>query len=211
MENRGYYIIDGSHLFSSIFELWRIKPQFSGRKLEIGLFSEALIRKWSVYVGATIRVIYYFKQNDSRMRTLINIPDSFNPGTKNHWQIKECGESIEAVPQEELLKISERYRDHFTRSEKGLDIKLTCDVLMLIASNRASNFVFLVNDRDYLPLFESVEMLGGNVYLTALDNAQSIQKGLAKLADRYLTFDDELDALFGVTPSQPPQEPLQQV
>jgi len=75
---------------------------------------------------------------------------------------------------------------------------------MLVANGKASNMVFLVNDSDYLPLFESVQALGGNTYLTALDSNQKIHKKLANLADKYLTLDLELDQIFGVI-RQPPQ------
>jgi len=210
MENRGYFIIDGSHLFSSIYELWRTKPEFKDRKLDIGRLTEALTRKWSIYVGATIRVVYYFKQNDKRLKTMLVIPETDMPGKKDHWQIKECGESIKSIPEEKLQKISEQYRDHFIRAEKGLDIKLASDVLIFVSSGRASNIIFLVNDRDYIPLFEAIQYLGGNVYLTCLDSSQKIQKGLANLCDKFLTLDDELDNLFGVVRQQAEPQILQQ-
>lgn len=210
MENRGYFIIDGSHLFSSIYELWRTKTEFKDKKLDIGRLTEALMRKWSIYVGATIRVVYYFKQNDKRLKTMLVIPETDMPGKKDHWQIKECGESIKSIPEEELQKISEQYRDHFIRAEKGLDIKLASDVLIFVSSGRASNIIFLVNDRDYIPLFEAIQYLGGNVYLTGLDSNQKIQKGLANLCDKFLTLDDELDNLFGVARQQPEPPVLQQ-
>jgi len=212
MENRGYFIIDGSHLFSSIHELQRTKMEYAGKKLSIPLLTEALMRRWSLWVGATIRVVYYFKQNDNRLKTMVDIPEADEPGKKDHWQIKECGEPIDAVPDEQLQRLDAEYRDHFARSEKGLDGKLICDVLMLVASGKASNIVFFVNDRDYIPLFESVQALGGNTYLTALDGAQKVQKRLAKLADKFLTLDSELDAIFGVVrqPPQPEAQVLQQ-
>ena len=129
---------------------------------------------------------------------MLEIPETKCPGEKDHWQIKECGESIRAIPEDELQKISFQYRDHFARAEKGLDTKLTCDALLFVANNRASNIVFLVNDRDYIPLFEAIQDLGGNIYLTALDGSQEIQKGLANLCDKYLVLDNELDNIFGI-------------
>lgn len=210
MDNRGYFIIDGSHLFSSIHELKRTKTEYANKKLSIPLLTEALMRKWSLWVGATIRVVYYFKQNDNRIKTMLEIPEVDAPGKKDHWQTKECGEAIEAVPDDELQKLSPQYRDHFARSEKGLDGQLICDVLMLVANEKASNIVFLVNDRDYIPLFESIQSLGGNTYLTALDGSQKIQKKLAKLADKYLTLDSELDSIFGVVRQPSPQQQVLQ-
>ena len=77
MENRGYFIIDGSHLFSSIHELQRTKTEYAGKKLSIPLLTEALMRRWSLWVGATIRVVYYFKQNDNRLKTMVDIPEAY--------------------------------------------------------------------------------------------------------------------------------------
>lgn len=197
MENRGYFIIDGSHLFSSIHEIQRTRSEYAGKKLSIPVLTQALRDTWSPYLQGIIRYVYYFKQNDSRLKTMLDIPDADEPGEKDHWQIKECGEAIDAVPDYQLQRLDPKYRDHFSRSEKGLDGKLICDVLMLVASGRASDIVFLVNDRDYIPLFESTQALGGNTYLTALDSTQKIQKKLAKLADRYQTLDSYLDKIFG--------------
>lgn len=194
MDNRGYFAIDGSRLFSSIYEIQRTNPQFKDKKLRLSLFNDALVRKWSVYVGSTIRVVYYFKKNDKRINEMLEIPKVIEPGHKDHWQIKECGESLHSVPEAELQKLSPQYRDHFMRAEKGLDIQLACDVLLLAASGRASNMVLLVNDRDYVPLFQAIISLSGNVYLTALDSSQRIQEGLANLADRYLNLIPNLTA-----------------
>lgn len=199
MDNRGYFIIDGSHLFSSIHELQRKKTSYSGKKVDISKLTESLTRRWSLLVGSTIRVVYYFKKNDSRLKTMLDIPKANIPGMKDHWQIKECGQPIKSIPDSQIQKLDPKYRDYFARSEKGLDGKLTCDVLMLVATGKASNIVFLVNDRDYVPLFESVQGLGGNTYLTAIDSSLHIQKDLAELADKYLTLDSDLDSIFGIS------------
>jgi len=212
MDNRGYFIIDGSRLFSSIHELQRTKPEYSGKKLSISLLTKFLMLKWSPFIGATIRAVYYFKQNDNRIKTMLDIPEADEPDKKDHWRKIECGIPIKSIPEEELQKIDAKYREYFTRQEKGLDTKLICDVLMLVANGKASNIVFLVNDSDYLPLFESVQALGGNTYLTALDSSQKIHKKLANLADKYLTLDYELDQIFGVVrqTQQPESQALQQ-
>jgi uncharacterized LabA/DUF88 family protein len=47
-----------------------------------------------------------------------------------------------------------------------------------------------------LPLFESIQEQGGNVYLTALDSKQKISKDLADLADKFLTLDSQIKDLF---------------
>lgn len=199
MDNRGYFIIDGSHLFSNIHELQRKKPHLANKKLSIPKLTESLMRNWSLFVGSTIRVVYYFKKGDTRLKSMLDIPKANVPGSKDHWLIKECGQPLKSIPDTQLQKLDSKYRDYFARSEKGLDGRLTCDVLMLVATGKASNIVFLVNDRDYIPLFESVQALGGNTYLTAIDSSLHPQNDLAELADKYLTLDSDLNSIFGIS------------
>jgi len=198
MDNRGYFIIDGSHLFASIFDLKRKITKYADNKLIISAFAEALMRKWSLHIGTMVRCVIYVKKGEKRVTEMLDIGDVNTPGEKSHWRIKECGQSVPSIPDSELQKIDQKYRDHFLRAEKGVDVQLVCDVLSLASNGRASNFVFLVNDRDYIPLFESLQSLGANVYLTELSTKLNMQKSLIDLADRYLTLDEELDSLFGV-------------
>lgn len=210
MDDRGYIFVDGSRLFSSIAELWRTRKKYNKKPLHVGRFCQALQRVWSLNVGSLTRIVIYVKPNDRRLKEMVIVPKTESPGEKDHWRIIECGVSINAVPDAELQKLSARYRDHFARAEKGLDIKLACDALLLVSSGRISNVVFLVNDRDYLPLFESIHSLGGNTYLAGLDSRQKVQKDLARVADKFLTLDNDLENIFGPvqTPSAP--EVLQQ-
>lgn len=210
MENKGYFIIDGSHLFASIFDLQRKLPKYKGKKLDVSRFAEALIRKWSLNIGVTIRCIIYVKKGERRVQELLHTGNISMPGIKSHWRIKECGQSIQSIPDTELQKISQKYRDHFLRAEKGVDIQLACDSLLLASNSKASNFVFLLNDRDYIPLFESLHGLGSNIYLTELSEKIKIQKSLIELVDMYLTLDEELDAMFGIAaePQSAPEQTL---
>ena len=198
MDNRTYFIIDGSHLFASIFTLWREKPTFDQRKLKIDVFSQSLISKWHEYIGMTVRVVFYFKVGDNRINSMLEIPEITKPGGKDHWQIKRCGINVNGIPQEELQKLDPKYRDILPRTEKGVDIKIACDVLKLISNGRAENIVFMINDRDYIPLIETVHELGANTYLAGLDSNQTVQKDLCELMDRYMTLDSQLFNIFGV-------------
>ncbi len=213
MTNAGYFIIDGSHLFARIYEIWRRHSGYNNKRLHIDRLSEALLRTWTIYTGPARRVVFYFRKDDTRLKEMLIIPQVDKPGLKNHWQIKQCGEKIATVPQSQLNKIQPKYRDHFMRGEKGLDIRLACDSLSLVAGGRASDLVFLVNDRDYVPLFEAIQSFGANVYLTDLDSKSKIAKSLAELADRYLTLDSDLPHIFDVQeptknlPTQPLSQP----
>ena len=211
MENRGIILIDGSHLFASILKVRDNRPEYKNKKLNLTKLTEALTRKWGLNLGYLVRAKYYFKKTDKRLKELLTIPKSNEPGTKNHWQIVECGETLTGgVPIEQIVKLDQKYRDYFPRSEKGLDIKLTCDALLLAATGRISNFVFLINDRDYMPLLDSIGSLGGNVYITALDSKEETQEKITNLSDLFLTLDNELPFIFELTKPEPPKQTLSQ-
>jgi uncharacterized LabA/DUF88 family protein len=196
MDNRGYFIIDGSHLLMAIRKIWIDRPEFKGRKLNVGKLATEMIWLWGQYVKSSVRVIFYFKKDDHRIDELLEIPKSFEPGKQDHWQIKKCGISFSSLPQEEILKLDEQYHDLIPRGEKGLDIKLACDALKLVMFGKADNLVFLVNDRDYIPLIESIQELGANTYLTALDSIRPVQKQLSEHFDMFLTLDSRLGSMF---------------
>lgn len=209
--DRAYFIVDGSHLFSSIHEVWRKRPSYLNRKLNINALTQALRRKWSIHVGPVTRVTYYFKESESRIRTMLTVPQSEIPEQKDHWHIAYCGKNLRALPDSQRERLSPQYRDYFARGEKGLDIKLACDALVLASAGRASHMVFLVNDRDFLPLFEAIQYFGVSTYLTALDSKQKVRKELAILCDRYITLDSELDSIFGVVEQPGTQQVLEQI
>lgn len=203
-----FIAIDGSCLFFQILEIWRKNPKLNKRKIKLGKLSEALNYKFEVE-GKILRTVYYFKKGDSRIKEMLDIPDINKPGQKNKWLIDECGISIRSLSDTELMKISASKRDVFPRKEKGLDIKLTCDSLSLLSTNRASTIILLINDRDYLPLFKAIQNLGGNVYLLGLHSDLAIRKQLKEDCDRFITLDDEIEGLFGLEKSpetSPPQE-----
>jgi len=204
MDKRGYFLIDGSHLFSSIFAIRRKRQKFKNRKLNISVLSRVLMNKWAFDVEPAVRATFYFKKGDSRLKTMLKIPKTNKPGEKNYWQIEECAEGLKAIPEKYLQKLPKKYRDQYKR-EKGLDVKLACDALILISSGKAQNIVFLVDDRDYIPLFRAVQYLGANVYLTSLSGTPNIQEKLTDCCDRYLTLDDELDSIFGITKKESKQ------
>lgn len=212
MDTRGYIFIDGSHLFSKIARIWSTRSNFNKKKLDIGVLTGVLKIKWEFeFQGSSIiRATYYFKKGDKRIKEMLNIPKADKPGEKNRWQIDECGEAVKSIPDRYLQKLPEKYQEQYRRSEKGLDIKLTCDALNLVSNGKASNIVFMVNDSDYIPLFKAVQHLGANVYLTGLESSRKPQKDLAELSDRYLALDDELESIFGITGQQGLQE-VQQV
>jgi uncharacterized LabA/DUF88 family protein len=151
---------------------------------------------WSENIGLIVRSIFYFRKGDPRIKTHLDIPRSDIQGQKEHWEIIECGEKNPNIPPKVLEKIPSKYRDYVHRQEKGVDMRLACDSLIHVANEKAGNIVLYVNDRDYIPLIESIKMLGANVYVTCLTQDLPVQKKLCDLADRFLTLDGYLENIF---------------
>lgn len=204
----GFIVVDGSYLLMSIQQVWKDHPELKGHQLDILVLSRGLRMLWARNMPVMIRTKYYFKPSDSRVAKLIKKEDITQPRVKDHWQIIECGQNADTIPDDVLLQLPEKYRDIYPRAEKGVDMQLACDTLLLQANQSARNFVFLVNDRDYLPLFHAIQSLGGNTYLTGLDSIQKVRTELLELSDQYLCADDFLHQAFGVKKPEP-QPPKQ--
>lgn len=194
MADHGMIFVDGSRLLASIKEIWRTRPEFQGRRLKIDMLSEHLMSMTGRYIGQVVRVAYYFKRDDKQVEKLIIVPDVTRPGAKNHWQIIECAQSLPTIPDEQLQRLDEKWRTFFPRGEKGLDMRLACDALSAVVAGRIMNEVFLVNDEDFIPLFEAIQRLGGNIYLIALDSVGS--KRLAELSDHVFSLAGSLGEVF---------------
>jgi uncharacterized LabA/DUF88 family protein len=196
MDQRGYIFVDGSQLFSDIMRLQRENDHYKGKKFNLLVFNAALMAMWLGSILPVVRVNYYFKTRDERLKTMLRQDVFDDPNQRSHWQLIECGIALKTIPQEQLEKLDPKYRDHFRR-EKGLDVRLACDAITLIATQKAGGIVFLVNDRDYIPLFEAIQRLGGNVFLTSISSSLRPQKAILDFADRYQYLrDPQVDSLF---------------
>lgn len=198
---RGIFVVDGSHLFASIRKVHDDHKELSGLKLKVDVLTQVIHQFWTRgYTGPSIRTTYYFKKGDKRIGSLLEVPVASTPGNQSHWQINECAEAVSRIPESEINKLDPKYRDQVHRAEKGLDMELACDVMQLVAGGRVDSVVFMVNDRDYIPLFRTLQRMGANTYLFGLDSKQPIQRELVKLADHYHTFDNGLKRIFGYKP-----------
>jgi uncharacterized LabA/DUF88 family protein len=198
MADRGYFFVDGSTLFNHIKLVQKHDSRFKGRPLHLSEFTDALFNSWGNFSGPAVRLSLYFKKHDKRLGEFLYVPKSNTPEAKNHWEIIECGYRNPYIPKKELEKISDRWRDHVIPAEKGLDMKLACDVLSLVANNKATAVVLYINDVDYLPLIEASKNLGSNVYLTCLFSKNPIQTRLCDKADKFLTLDNYLESIFQI-------------
>jgi len=194
---RGLILIDGSSLFASIAQLKKSHNEFKDSQLDIEQFSGWTIHEWRNNIGEVVRITYYFKKNDPRIEKLLILPDLKIPGKKDHWRIIECGDPTDTIPEDQLQKLDPKWRDTYARAEKGLDTRIACDALVAAATSRANDFVFFINDRDYIPVLEEIQKLGCCAYLMGLDEAPP-QKKLLDICDRYGNMSQYLKILFHV-------------
>jgi uncharacterized LabA/DUF88 family protein len=198
---RGCFFVDGSHLFASTERVKQQHPELKSSKLNIAKLSGYLTDTFGENFNSSVRVIYYFRKNDTRIKDSLTIPPLH--GERGHWQIKECGENLKGqkpIPTDILDQLPEEYRDMYPRAEKGVDMELACDALLLAAQGTVRSFVFVINDRDYIPLLAAIQRLGLNNYLSGLDVRQKIQEKLLNLSDRYLTLETHLNDIFDYSP-----------
>lgn len=188
---RGMISVDGSYLFGSIGRLQKDAIISEKALVDIHKLSLHLINSWSQYIDEVVRVSYYFKKNDKRKESMLLIPELDKTGAKSHWNIVECGEPLKTIPQSELDKLSPKWRDTYARAEKGLDMRIACDALSLAATGRINDFVFMINDRDYLPLLEAIQRFGCCTYVTSMDT-NAPQAKLLEKCDYYIDLKDKL-------------------
>ncbi|TAH33194.1 NYN domain-containing protein [Candidatus Saccharibacteria bacterium] len=197
----GYFYVDGSFLFASIERVKRAHTELKDSKLNISELSGELSQLFNSNISQSIRVNFYFRKADPRIKTMLTIPSIHNaPG---HWRIIECGTNLKGqkiLPSEVIDTLPAEYRDTFPRAEKGVDMELACDALLLAAGGKVNSFVFVINDRDYIPLLQSIQRLGANTYIAGLDIRQKVQDDLLKFADRYLTLESNLNRIFDYEP-----------
>jgi hypothetical protein len=139
-----------------------------------------LLGKWLAYINEAVRVTYYFRKNDERIESLLYIPEFDKPGAKCHWEIIESADTVNTIPPEEIDKLSPEWRDNFARVGKGLDMRIACDSLSIATIGRIHNFVFMINDRDYLPVLESIKRFG--CCTCSLNSPMQIDRNPMKIA-----------------------------
>ncbi len=192
---RGMILIDGSYLFGSIQRLKSKKTISKEAVVDIPKLSNELMRSWAPYMDNLVRVSYFFKKRDERIRSQLSIPKLGKTGAKSHWDIVECGEPTSSIPGGELDKLLPKWRDNYARAEKGLDMRIACDALSLAAMGRVDDFVFMLNDRDYLPLLLALQKFGCCTYITSFDT-KAPQDKLLKVCDYFVDLKDKLNTFI---------------
>jgi uncharacterized LabA/DUF88 family protein len=81
-------------------------------------------------------------------------------------------------------------RDKGMARSKGVDIKLTVDVLMQVHNNTVDSVYLLSGDGDYLPLMEEVLRHGKQLYVSAFSSG--LNSRIRQIADQFFLLDDHV-------------------
>lgn len=203
MENN-YFFIDGSSLLSDIRKFKIGRDHIKDNKFNILKFSRSFLNEYNLkqfHSGSYRRIVFYFVKNDTRLIENIEMPDFTKPRIIDDIQIKYCGKRISHYKKaEEWLEnrsAPSYVKDSLYKSEKAVDTQICCDSLVLLSLNKLSRLFLYTNDYDFIPLCQSIKMMGANVNLIRLFDTR-VNKDLVFECDAYFTFHEEqVEGFFG--------------
>lgn len=185
-----YFFIDGSALTAQVRQLWREDESLKGRKLcprhLADYFMEALP---DLHGGAYKRMTFYFPVGDdaSVAEHLISL-DHRNPGEVKDLNFKYCGQKLKKSADFTAYVESElppKFRDRFSKSEKGIDIEICCDAFRLAAASRIERLFLFTNDDDFVPFCRMIKEYGANISIIHLSGTVNANVSLLREADSY--------------------------
>lgn len=200
-----YLFIDGSSLLSDIKKLKSTRKEFKDKKLNPIIFCRQFLNSWSLrqfHNSGYRRIVFYFVNNDSRVKENIVIPDFSKSGRIEDMQIKYCGKKIPVYAKAEdwLDKNSapQFVLESLYKSEKAVDSQICCDALILLSLNKLNRLFLYTNDYDFIPLCQSIKTMGANINLIKLTE-ERVNIDLVKECDAFYSFSDiELKSMFEI-------------
>lgn len=185
-----YFFIDGSALTSQIRQLRRHDESFNGRKLCPRRMIFHMVSALHVLTGGEFkRATFYFPTGDETSAAeYLDMPDHAKPGEVRDVHFKFCGKKLKrtaGLAEFVETNVPPKWRDHFNKSEKGIDIEICCDALKLASAGRIERLFVLTNDDDFIPLFRTIKEFGANISVIHLSDVVSKNESLLREADTY--------------------------
>ncbi len=182
-ERLTHVFIDGSHFLK---EIEKNKKQNTNKLNLISFFEKmqfALMHETSKFV----RVSLYFKRDESRVftqRSRFFTDSSYDEKNRDHYMFIQCGHTNQETKASHRCEachssVNCEYTEH---KEKGVDLRIAADALMLAGIGGIRKFVLLTNDEDFIPLFEALQKLGASTYLACI--AQNRNKFLSDAVEK---------------------------
>ena len=79
----------------------------------------------------------------------------------------------------------DKFKNHFSKSEKGIDIEICCDAFKLASASRLDRLFLLTNDDDFIPFCRTMKEYGANVSIIHLSDKVTRNISLLREADSY--------------------------
>lgn len=198
-----YFFVDGSALLSDIKKYKEKEVILIDKKFDLMIFSKLLFiteRYVTFHEGSSKRTVFYFVNNDRRIKELINIPNFTESGKVEDMEIKYCGKKITTYEKAKKWLEDRNPPQYVTeslyKSEKAVDTQICCDALILLSLNKLARLFMYSNDYDFKPLFKTIKIMGANINLVKLDDVR-VNKDLAMESDGLCAFtDDEIKGCF---------------
>lgn len=186
-----YFFVDGSALLSDIRAIRNDKEQLRGRLFVITRLAkyfthDEVLKRY--HAGQFRRFVFYFVENDDRLKDDLILPDPTVPDEIDDLRIEHCGKRIKEIESArqwlEENKAPEHVRERLYRSEKAVDTQICCDALQLAARDKLERLFLYSNDYDFVPLCKCLRSLGVNINLIRL-SVGNVNKGLVRECDAY--------------------------
>jgi uncharacterized LabA/DUF88 family protein len=205
-----YFFIDGSALTAQIRLLKRADKSFADRKLcpkrLIAHYAEAMSDLSSQEFK---RATFYFPIGDEQTaEEYLVMPDHRTPGEIRDLHFKFCGQKLKKSAEfTEFVEtqVPEKWKDRFSKSEKGIDIEMCCDAFKLASAARLERLFLFTNDDDFIPFCRMIKEFGANISIIHLTARLAPNHSLLQAADTYdVVSSQHLQQLFLPIPLNPP-------
>lgn len=194
MDNN-YFFVDGSALLGDIRRTRTDLGIDAGAKLNLKNFAAFFAgHQFQAFLGDGYRrFVFYFVQDDERLRSFVQIPDFSRPGEVSDLRIEYCGKRIRQFEQAkrwlEDNSAPESVSECLYRSEKAVDTQICCDALQLAGTGKLDRLFLYTNDYDFVPLCRSLRQLGANVNLFRLRGIE-VNMALVSECDAFHEMDE---------------------
>jgi uncharacterized LabA/DUF88 family protein len=201
-----YFFIDGSSLCSQIRRLRKTDNAFLGRKLDPVAFINHFLSACADLIGGGYkRATFYFPKGDEvAAGEYIEMPQFRKPGAVRDLHFKFCGQKLKGSTEFNKLVeefIPPKFQDRVSKSEKGVDIEISCDALKLASASRLDRLFLFTNDDDFAPLCRTLKEFGANVSLIHLFERINPNESLLAETDSYdVVPAGALERMFVVSP-----------
>src|SRR5438876_7602027 len=152
--NNNYFFVDGSALLGDIRRARKDLGIPTKARLDLRNFAQFFTghKFTEFHQGAYRRFVFYFVQDDERLRSHVELPDCTRPGEVSDLRIEYCGKRIrqfeEAKKWLEANMAPENVSECLYRSEKAVDTQICCDALQLAGTGKLDRLFLYTNDFD---------------------------------------------------------------